>query len=116
LLQYVYEGLLPMDRSMIDTTNGWAFIEKTLEEAWESISKMAENSQQFVVRVDSSRWVNKVIHSNIETKLSELTPLIKQVALGQVRQAKVYGITLSWTILLINAFKYKMMACLKLMS
>jgi hypothetical protein len=57
-----------------------------------------------------------VIHSNIETKLSELTPLIKQVALGQVRQAKVYGITFSWTILLIDAFKYKMMACLKLMS
>jgi hypothetical protein len=56
-----------------------------------------------------------VIHSNIETKLSELTPLIKQVALGQVRQAKVYGITLSWTILLIDAFKYKVMACLKLM-
>jgi hypothetical protein len=33
LLQYFYEGLLPMDRSMIDTASGWAFVEKTLEEA-----------------------------------------------------------------------------------
>jgi hypothetical protein len=71
---------------------------------------MAANSQQFGVCVDSSRRFNEVIYSNIETKLSELTSLVRQVALGQVRQAKVC------TILLINVLNYKMMTCLKLMS
>jgi hypothetical protein len=43
---------------------------------------MAANSQQFGVCVDSSRRFNEVIYSNIETKLSELTYLVRQVALG----------------------------------
>jgi len=70
-----------MDRSMIDTTSWGVLIEKTSEEAWELISKMATNSQQFGVHVDSFRRFNEVIHSNIEKNLSELTSLIKQVAL-----------------------------------
>jgi succinyl-CoA synthetase beta subunit len=61
-----------MDRSMIDTTSWGVLIEKTSEEAWELISKM---------HVDSFRRFNEVIHSNIEKNLSELTSLIKQVAL-----------------------------------
>ena len=32
------------------------------------------------------------MHSNIETQLSELTSLVRQVALGQVKQSRVCGI------------------------
>jgi len=86
LLQYFYEGLLPMDRSMIDASSGGALVEKTHMEARELISKMATNSQQFGIGADHTpRKVNEVMHSNIKTQLSELTSLIRQVALGQVR-------------------------------
>ena len=68
LLQYFYEGLLPMDRSMIDAASGGALVEKTPKEAKNLISKMAANSQQFGVKVDHMpRKVNEVIYSNIET-------------------------------------------------
>jgi hypothetical protein len=54
---------------------------------------MAVNSQQFRVRVDHMpRKVNEIMYSNIETELSKLTSLIKQVALGQVKHSRVYGI------------------------
>ena len=82
LLQYIYKGLLHIDHSMIDAASEWRLVEKTPEEAQELISKMAANSQQFGVCVDSSRRFNEVIYSNIETKLSELTYLVRQVALG----------------------------------
>ena len=75
-----------MDRSMIDAASGGALVEKTPEEARNLISKMAANSQQFGVRVDHTpRKVNEVMHSNIETQLSELTSLVRQVALGHVK-------------------------------
>jgi len=41
---------------------------------------------------DPSQRVNKVVHSNIETKLLEQISLIRQVSLGLVRQVKVRGI------------------------
>jgi hypothetical protein len=87
LLQYFYEGLLPIDRSMINAASGGALVEKTHVEARDLISKMAANSQQFGIRVDHTLIkVNKMMHSNIETQLSELTSLVRQVPLGQVRQ------------------------------
>jgi len=77
---------------------------------------MAANSQQFGVRVDSSRSFNEIIHSNIETKLSELTSLVKQVVLDRLDRSKSAVSALYRTILLIDALNYKMMiTCLKLM-
>jgi hypothetical protein len=77
---------------------------------------MAANSQQFRVRVDSSRSFNEIIHSNIETKLSELTSLVKQVALDRLDRSKSVISAFYRTILLIDALNYKMMiTCLKLM-
>ncbi|KAJ9146249.1 hypothetical protein P3X46_028538 [Hevea brasiliensis] len=52
LIQYFYEGLLPMDCSMIDATSGGALVDKTLEEARRLIANMAANSQQFGMRMD----------------------------------------------------------------
>ncbi|XP_074559886.1 uncharacterized protein LOC141815923, partial [Curcuma longa] len=59
LIQYFYEGLLPMDRSMIDAAAGGALVNKTPEQAKELISNMAENSQQFGSRALTTRGVSE---------------------------------------------------------
>ncbi|XP_042403344.1 uncharacterized protein LOC121992821 isoform X2 [Zingiber officinale] len=86
LVQYFYEGLLPMDRSMIDAAAGGALVNKTPNQARELISNMAENSQQFGSRALGTRVVNEThLVSNeqqeIRNNLQELTSLVKQMAL-----------------------------------
>ncbi|KAL2333807.1 hypothetical protein Fmac_015020 [Flemingia macrophylla] len=50
LIQYFYEGLMPMERSMIDVASGGALMDKTPGATRYLISNMAENSQQFSSR------------------------------------------------------------------
>ena len=45
LIQYYYEGLLPMDRSMIDAASGGALVVKTSTATRDLIANMAANSQ-----------------------------------------------------------------------
>jgi hypothetical protein len=47
LIQYFYEGLMPIDCSIIDAANGGALVDKTLEVARQLISNMAANPKQF---------------------------------------------------------------------
>ncbi|XP_042408573.1 uncharacterized protein LOC121997950 [Zingiber officinale] len=94
LVQYFYEGLLPMDRSMIDAAAGGALVNKTPEQARELISNMAENSQQFGSRALTTRGVGEVqMVSNeqkeIRSSLLELTSLVKQLALNNANQASI---------------------------
>jgi hypothetical protein len=57
---------------MVDAVSGGALVEKNPVEARDLISKMTANSQQFGIRADyTPRKVNKVMHSNIKTKLSD---------------------------------------------
>ena len=51
LIQYFYEALMLMDRSMIDATSGGALMDKTPATARQFISKMAANYEQFGTRV-----------------------------------------------------------------
>ncbi|XP_042467187.1 uncharacterized protein LOC122050341 [Zingiber officinale] len=86
LVQYFYEGLLPMDRSMIDVEAGGALVNKTPNQARELISNMAENSQQFGSRALGTRVVNETHlvsteQQEIRNNLQELTSLVKQMAL-----------------------------------
>ena len=94
LIQYFYEGLLPMERSMIDAASGGALMDKTPAAARYLISNMAENSQQF-----SFRNVTKSVHEaaitstvaavdsqRLENKLTELASLVRQLAMGQAVQ------------------------------
>ncbi|RDX91426.1 hypothetical protein CR513_26599, partial [Mucuna pruriens] len=61
LIQYFYEGLSMMDRSMIDTVSGGALMDKTPAAARHLISNMASNTQQFGIRGPSqSRMVNEI--------------------------------------------------------
>jgi hypothetical protein len=50
LIQYLYEGLMPTDRSIIDAASRGALVDKTLEAACQLISNMAANSKQFGTR------------------------------------------------------------------
>ncbi|XP_062103514.1 uncharacterized protein LOC133814588 [Humulus lupulus] len=50
LIQYFYEGLQSLDRSMIDAAGGGALVDKTHAAARSLISNMPANSQQFVVQ------------------------------------------------------------------
>jgi len=52
LIQYFYKGLMPTDRSIIDTASGGALVDKTPEAARQLISNMAANSKQFGTRGD----------------------------------------------------------------
>ncbi|XP_042460201.1 uncharacterized protein LOC122043663 [Zingiber officinale] len=86
LVQYFYEGLLPMDWSMIDAAAGGALVNKTPNQARELISNMMENSQQFGSRALSTRVVNETHlvsteQQEIRNNLQELTSLVKQMAL-----------------------------------
>lgn len=91
LIQYLYEGLMPMERSMIDAASGGALMDKTPFEARSLIANMAENSQQFSTRAMTlTKGVHEVNtspdHLRLETRLEELTSLVRQMAIGQHQQ------------------------------
>ncbi|XP_027166394.1 uncharacterized protein LOC113766399 [Coffea eugenioides] len=93
LIQYIYEGLQSSDRSIIDVASGGALANKTPREAWLLIESMAKNSQQFGFRENNpTRRVNEVETSSIQQQLTELTSFVRQLAVGNVHQAKVCGI------------------------
>ncbi|XP_031091054.1 uncharacterized protein LOC115996048 [Ipomoea triloba] len=93
LIQYFYEGLLPMDRSMVDAASGGSLVDKTPTDAKQLISTMAENSQQYGTRADGSiRRVNEVSSSQLENKISDLTTLVRQMVVGQMQSTGVCGI------------------------
>ena len=74
-----------MDRSKVDAASGGALVNKTIDEAKQLISNMVENSQQFGVRSERvTRRVNKVNHYDLMNRLTELTALVRQMAVGQV--------------------------------
>ncbi|PKI69086.1 hypothetical protein CRG98_010555 [Punica granatum] len=92
MLQYFCEGLILMDRTLLEAASEGALEDKTLREA-RDIFRMAAHSQKFGGRQDSvPRKVNEVGSSNLEGRISELTTLMKQVVLGQVQSTKTCGI------------------------
>ena len=94
LIQYFYEGLMPMDRSMVDAASGGALMDKTPTAARDLIANMAENSQQFNSRTNSlSKGVHemttKTDHTRLENRIEELTSIVRQLAIGQQQQLNV---------------------------
>ncbi|RDY07570.1 hypothetical protein CR513_08320, partial [Mucuna pruriens] len=102
LIQYFYEGLSMMDRSMIDTASGGALIDKMPVAARNLISNMASNTQQFGIRGPSqAQIVNEIgaaSNQRLENQLTKLTSLVRQLVVGQhqpIIAAKVCGICTS---------------------
>ena len=91
LIQYFYEGLLPMDRSMIDAASGGALVDKTPNDARTLIENMATNSQQFGTRSGSvvARGVHEMQatyateQKQLKNQLAKLTFLVKQMSMSQ---------------------------------
>ncbi|XP_042453696.1 uncharacterized protein LOC122038143 [Zingiber officinale] len=92
LIQYFYEGLLPMDRCMIDAASGGALVNKTPAEAREIISTMAANAQQFGNRQESTKGVNGAQLTKLDAQdiknslLQEMTSAFRQLALSHSQQ------------------------------
>ncbi|RDX77805.1 hypothetical protein CR513_42015, partial [Mucuna pruriens] len=79
LIQYFYEGLTMMERSMIDVASGGALMDKTPAVTRHLISNMESNTQKFGIRgVGPSQMVNEigaVDNLRLENQLTELTSL-----------------------------------------
>ncbi|RDX69823.1 hypothetical protein CR513_51014, partial [Mucuna pruriens] len=94
LIQYFYERLSMMDRSMIDATSGGALMENTPAAARHLISNMASNTQQ----AESVWMVNEIgtaSNQRFENQLTKLTSLVRQLVVSQHQPAmavKIYGI------------------------
>ncbi|RDX64269.1 hypothetical protein CR513_57193, partial [Mucuna pruriens] len=102
LIQYFYEGLSMMDRSMIDAASGGALMDKTPAAARHLISNMASNTQQFGIRgPNQPRMVNEIgaaFNQRLENQLTKLTSLVRQLAVSQHQPAmatKLCGICTS---------------------
>jgi hypothetical protein len=85
LIQYFYEGLIPIDRCIIDAASGGALVDKAPKAACQLISTIAANSKQFGTCGDfPSKRVNEVSISNFENKVNDLTSLVHSLASGNV--------------------------------
>ncbi|MCI14249.1 hypothetical protein A2U01_0035378, partial [Trifolium medium] len=91
LIQYFYEGLLLMDRNILDAASGGALVDKTPGAVKGLIENMSLNSQQFTRSnyVAQTRGVNEIQVSSsnkaIDMRIDELTLLVKQLALAKAQ-------------------------------
>ncbi len=80
LLQYFYEGLLPLERQMLDAASGGSFVDKTPAQGKALIANRAANAQQYEGIRNNPKHVNEVsITSDITSRLDKLTSLVSQV-------------------------------------
>ncbi|KAM2220061.1 hypothetical protein ACFX1S_019308 [Malus domestica] len=86
LLQYFYEGLLPLERQMLDASAGGALVDKMPMTAKILIANRALNAQQYEgvgQRGPPRQQVHEVSStSNIQSQLANLTSLVSQMAEG----------------------------------
>ncbi|XP_050885320.1 uncharacterized protein LOC127089573 [Lathyrus oleraceus] len=86
-----------MDRNILDAASDRALVVKTPAVAKALIENMSLNSQQFTTRNNSvqAKGVNEIqVSSNkaLETRIDELTSLVKQLAVGKTQAANLCGI------------------------
>ncbi|RDX64643.1 hypothetical protein CR513_56783, partial [Mucuna pruriens] len=102
IISYFYEGLIIMDRSMIEAASGGASMDKTLTTARHLISNIASNTQQFGIKRADQPWmvneIGAVENLRLDNQLTELTSLVRQLVVGQHQPsiaAKICGICTS---------------------
>ncbi|CAN6547334.1 unnamed protein product [Malus baccata var. baccata] len=93
LLQYFYEGLLPLERQMLDASAGGALVDKTPMAAKILISNRALNAQQYEgvgQRGPPQHQVHEVSStSDLHSQLANLTSIVSQMAEGMKMQGPV---------------------------
>ncbi|CAN6586195.1 unnamed protein product [Malus baccata var. baccata] len=86
LLQYFYEGLLPLERQMLDASAGGALVDKTPMAAKVLIANRALNAQQYEgvgQRGPPRHQVHEVSStSDLHSQLANLTSIVSQMAEG----------------------------------
>ncbi|CAN6694956.1 unnamed protein product [Malus baccata var. baccata] len=98
LLQYFYEGLLPIERQMLDASAGGALVDKTPTAAKTLISNRALNAQQYegVGQRSNPRphQVNEVSAiTELQNQMANLTTLLSQVVEGsKVKNVAACGV------------------------
>ncbi|CAN6544191.1 unnamed protein product [Malus baccata var. baccata] len=92
LIQYFYEGLLPLERQMLDASVGWALVDKTPVAAKTLIAYRALNAQQYEglgLRDFPRHQVNEVSSTfDIQSQLANLTSIVSQMAEGMKIQGQ----------------------------
>ncbi|KAM1219686.1 hypothetical protein ACFX2G_047725 [Malus domestica] len=93
LLQYFYEGLLPLERQMLDASAGGALVDKTPMAAKVLIANRALNAQQYE-GVGQRRPPRHQVHevsatSDLHSQLANLTSIVSQMAEGMKMQGPV---------------------------
>ncbi|XP_061357241.1 uncharacterized protein LOC133301611 [Gastrolobium bilobum] len=99
LIVYFYEGLLHMDRNLIDAASRGVLVDKIPDEAKALISNMAANAQQFGTRANSSAVyqmqatltqpsavASSTGNQRIENRLDELAIMVRQLVVTQTVQ------------------------------
>ncbi|CAN6552303.1 unnamed protein product [Malus baccata var. baccata] len=93
LLQYFYEGLLPLERQMLDASVGGALVDKTPMAAKVLIANRALNAQQYEgvgQRGPPRHQVHEVSStSDLHSQLANLTSIVSQMAEGMKMQGPV---------------------------
>ncbi|KAM2458105.1 hypothetical protein ACFX1W_006932 [Malus domestica] len=93
LLQYFYEGLLPLERQMLDASVGGALVDKTPMAANVLIANRALNAQQYEgvgQRGPPRHQVHEVSStSDLHSQLANLTSIVSQMAEGMKMQGPV---------------------------
>jgi len=97
LLQYFYEGFLPIERQMLDASAGGALVDKTPMAAKTLIANRALNAQQYEgvgQRHTPRQQVNEVSStSDIQSQLANLTSIVSQMAEGmRMKEPSVCGV------------------------
>ena len=97
ILQYFYEGLLSIERQMLDASTRGALVDKTPMAAKTLIANRALNAQQYegIGQRDMPRQqVHEVSSSSdIQTQLANLTSIVSQMAEGmKVQRPSVCGV------------------------
>ncbi|KAM1453517.1 hypothetical protein EV1_003125 [Malus domestica] len=87
LLQYFYEGLLPIERQMLDASAGGALVDKTPTAAKTLIANRALNAQQYEGvgqrSMPRQHQVNEVSAiTELQNQMANLTTLLSQVVEG----------------------------------
>ncbi|CAN6679403.1 unnamed protein product [Malus baccata var. baccata] len=93
LLQYFYEGLLPLERQMLDASARGALVDKTPMAAKVLIANRALNAQQYEgvgQRGPPRHQVHEVSStSDLHSQLANLTSIVSQMAEGMKMQGPV---------------------------
>ncbi|KAL4333506.1 hypothetical protein GQ457_07G005580 [Hibiscus cannabinus] len=84
LLQYFYEGLLPLEMKMSVAASGGALINMTLTAVRNLISTMTANYQQFHPTNERTRRVNEIRIISLENKIDKFFGTVQSIIPGKI--------------------------------